>query len=183
MTDIFVDIEADGPVPGLYSMHDFGAVVINKDYAGNLVIGDTFRGQCRPISDNYIEEALAVSHYTREDTLALDDPEMTIERFLAFLDDQYIKGNKTRLHFWSDNNGFDWSFIAYYLHRFGKRNPFGHTSCNVSYFYKGVIKNTRENWARFRRKHSTTPHDHNPVNDAMSNAQAFIKLKEMHRFK
>jgi len=178
MTEIFVDIEADGRYPPMYSMHDFGAVVINKD----LTIGETFRGQMCPISNQWIPEALAVSGFSREQTLDFEEPTIVMKRFVQWLYD-VEHGDGSRLHFWSDNNGFDWSFMNYYLWHYTDSNPFGHTSCNVSYLYKGVVQNSRENWARFRRKHAQTRHDHNPVNDARANAEAYIYLKKKYNFK
>lgn len=182
MTEIFVDVEADGPYPPLYSMHEFGAVVINKDEDGNLSVEESFHGKLKPISPIYREDALAVSGWSRAETMKFDLPLMTMERFDTWLEDQERRG-QGRLHFWSDNNGFDWSFINYYFWHFLNKNPFGHTSCNVSYLYKGVVQNTRENWARFRRKHASTKHDHNPVNDARANAEAYIYLKQKYKFK
>ena len=53
-----VDIEADGPIPGDYSMICFGAVVVEPS------LSRTFYRQLRPISDCWIPEALAVSGFT-----------------------------------------------------------------------------------------------------------------------
>jgi len=77
--------------------------------------------------------------------------------------------------FISDNNGFDYGFINWYFHHFLGRNPFGHSSTNLGSLYKGVVRNLRRNFKHLRR----TVHDHNPVNDAIGNAEAFLQvLKE-----
>lgn len=45
MSWIMVDIEADGPIPGDYSMVSFGAVVVEPG------LERTFYGELRPISE------------------------------------------------------------------------------------------------------------------------------------
>ena len=59
--EIFTDhIEADGPIPGDYSMICFGAIVVEPS------LDRTFYGRLKPISDQWIPEALQVSGFTRE---------------------------------------------------------------------------------------------------------------------
>jgi hypothetical protein len=65
---VMVDVEADGPIPGKYSMIELGAVAVE------LGLERIFHGRLRPISDVYVPEALAITGYTREQTLAFDDP-------------------------------------------------------------------------------------------------------------
>ena len=72
--------------------------------------------------------------------------------------------------FISDNNGFDWQFINYYFHKYLGKNPFGHSSMNANNFYKGLRQNIRKNFKELRR----TKHDHNPLNDALGNAEAML---------
>src|ERR687891_2354848 len=55
MAYVMVDVEADGPIPGEYSMVCFGAVLVEPG------LGRTFCGELRPISDKWIPEALKVS--------------------------------------------------------------------------------------------------------------------------
>ncbi len=62
MSYIMVDVESDGPVPGDYSMIAFGAVLVEEG------LNRTFYGKLRPISDQYVEEALKVSGFTRQET-------------------------------------------------------------------------------------------------------------------
>ena len=68
MTYIMVDIEADGPIPGDYSMICFGAIVVEPSFS------KTFYGRLRPISDRWLPEALQVSGFNRNETLEFDDP-------------------------------------------------------------------------------------------------------------
>ncbi|MFB6455978.1 exonuclease [Chitinophaga sp. Hz27] len=165
MPYIMVDIEADGPIPGDFSMISFGAVVVDES------LSETFYGQLKPISQNYIPEALAVSGFTREETLAFEEPSTVMHNFCAWLKLQARKGQP---RFISDNNGFDWMFMCWYLHHFTNSNPFGHSSQNLGSLYKGLVNDSSKNFKHLRiRKHT-----HNPVDDAIGNAEALLTMKK-----
>lgn len=161
MTDIMVDVEADGPIPGDYSMISLGAVVVEPG------LTRTFYGELRPISDRWVQDALAVSGHTREATLAFPEPKETLARF-----DEWIAAAGKRPRFISDNNGFDWMFVCWYLWHFLGRNPFGHSSTNLGSLYKGLVKDRRKNFKHLR----STAHTHHPVDDAKGNAEALLRM-------
>jgi hypothetical protein len=165
MSIIVVDVEADGPCPGLYSMVSVGAVVLN-----NFKIEDSkFFAQFEPISGKYVPEALAVSGYTRAETLQFPPAHMGMEAF-----NDWIKSfsHLGRPMFFSDNNGFDWQFVNYYFHAFLGHNPFGFSSTNIGSLYKGMACDLKANFKKLRM----TKHDHNPVNDATGNAEALMSI-------
>ena len=97
MTIIVVDVEADGPIPYKYSMISLGAVVLDDK------LDKTFFTTIEPISDVWIPEALAVSGYTREETLQFRKPIDAMTDFNNWL--KQVSDGK--LMFFSDNNGFD----------------------------------------------------------------------------
>lgn len=164
MSYIMVDIESDGPIPGDFSMICFGAVVVEPG------LTRTFYGRLQPISDRFIPEALAVSGFTREETLAFEEPETEMRRFA-----DWLRGvSNDRLLFISDNNGFDWQFINWYFHHFTGANPFGFSSTNLGSLYKGLVKDTFQTFKHLRR----TRHTHHPVDDALGNAEALLAMKE-----
>ncbi|SEP43083.1 3'-5' exoribonuclease domain-containing protein [Mucilaginibacter sp. OK283] len=169
MAYIMVDIESDGPIPGDFSMISFGAVLVQDG------LDKTFYGQLKPISENYIPEALAVSGHTREEVLSFDDPATVMINFATWIKtvckDQPI--------FISDNNGFDWMFICWYFHHFTGKNPFGFSSQNLGSLYKGMVKDMFKNFKHLRK----TAHTHHPVDDAKGNAEALITLKREHELK
>ena len=164
MTYIMVDVEADGPIPGDYSMVCFGAIVVEPS------LERTFYGKLRPVSQKWVPEALAVSGFSREETLAFDDPPAVMRQFADWIR-AVTKGQPI---FISDNNGFDWQFINWYFHHFLGENPFGHSSTNLGSLYKGVVKDMRLNFKHLRK----TRHTHNPVDDARGNAEALLQIKE-----
>ena len=77
--NVSVDIEADGPAPGLYSMVSFGAVIVE---AG---LQRTFYAELKPIADIWVPDALAVSGFTREQTMKFPDPRDAMQNFEIWL--------------------------------------------------------------------------------------------------
>ena len=165
MTYIMVDIEADGPIPGDYSMIALGAVVVEP------ALSRTFYGTLKPISAQWLPEALQVSGYRREETLSFDEPARVMARWNNWLRDQV----QDRPLFISDNNGFDWQFVNWYFHHFLGKNPFGYSSTNLGSLYKGLMKDTFVNFKHLRK----TQHTHHPVDDALGNAEALLHMKDV----
>lgn len=169
MSYVMVDVEADGPTPGDYSMISFGAIVVEPS------LSKTFYGQLKPISERWESEALKVSGFTRVQTMEFETPRMVMEMF-----DQWLSTNtKGKNIFISDNNGFDWQFINWYFHHFLRKNPFGHSSMNLGSFYKGLVKDTFKSFKHLRK----TQHTHHPVDDAKGNAEAFLELIKQYGLK
>lgn len=159
-----IDVETDGPIPGDYSMVSFGAVIVEPS------LKKTFFGQLRPISDKWEPEALKVNGLTREEMLTYPDPKSVLMAFV-----NWLKENNAgeRIMFISDNNGFDYMFMTWYLHHFLGSSPFGHSSTNLGSLYKGLVKSMFLNFKHLRK----TKHTHMPVDDATGNAEALMHMK------
>lgn len=167
MSVFVVDVEADGPCPGLYSMVEVGVVKINRDESF-----ETFYGSLHPLETaEFVKEALDAIGIERHQTEEYDSPHKTMRRL-----SQWVKENNSsgRPMFYSDNNGFDWQFVNYYFHLFLGENPFGHSSTNIGSLWKGM---EHDMWKTFKHLRKTK-HDHNPVNDAKGNAEALIAMKK-----
>lgn len=167
MSYFSVDVEADGPCPGLYSMLSFGAVLIDSE------LQTTFYGKVKPISDSYIAEALAVSGHSRQQHEEFDDPEIVMKSFADWINSVNVRH---RPMFLADNLAFDWQWINYYFHRYVGVNPFGHSGTRLNDLYAGIVKNVRR--GSEVKKFRKTMHTHHPVDDARGNAEAFLLLKE-----
>ncbi len=163
MAFVMVDIEADGPIPGDYSMLSLGAVIVEPS------LSKTFYGRLRPISDRFVPEALAVSGHSREETLTFDDPKAVMIAFSTWLSEHAGR----RPFFVSDNNGFDWMFVCWYFHHFTGSCPLGHSSTNLGSLYKGLVKDFSKNFKHLRK----TRHTHHPVDDAKGNAEALLAMQ------
>ncbi len=164
MTYIMVDVESDGPIPGDYSMICFGAIVVEP------ALNRTFYGKLKPISDKWLPDALAVSGFSREETLAFDDPSAVMATFAGWLKENSEKQPR----FISDNNGYDWQFINWYFHHLTGSNPFGFSSTNLGSLYRGLVKDTFASFKHLRK----TKHTHHPVDDAKGNAEALLHMKD-----
>lgn len=164
MSYFMIDVESDGAIPGDYSMISFGAVLVDDK------LDRTFYGELKPISDKFILEALAVSGFSREETEQFGDPKTVMINFR-----DWIKENsKGRPIFISDNNGFDWMFVCWYFHHFIGENPFGFSSRRLADLFCGMEKDTFAKWKHLRK----TVHTHNPVDDAMGNAEVLLMMKK-----
>ena len=77
--------------------------------------------------------------------------------------------------FMSDNPAYDWQWINFYFWKYGIDNPFGFSARRIGDYYAGLVGDFRaaSNWKRLR----VTKHDHNPVNDAMGNYEAFQRME------
>lgn len=167
MTYIMVDVESDGPVPGLYSMIAFAAVIVNEKILLAEPEWSTFGPvYIKPISERYQPDALKITGFTREQTLLFDEPSKKIIEFGNWVTEI------DKPVFISDNNGYDWGFINWYFWYYCGKNPFGFSSQNLNSFYKGLTKNMKSSFKHLRK----TKHDHNPLNDTKGNAEAMIQM-------
>lgn len=157
---IVVDCESDGPCPGtdMYSLVCFGMVVVNSN------LDKTFYGKTRPISEKWQPDALAVSGFSREQHQKFDEPEKVFREAKEWLKIN-VKGNPV---FVSDNVAYDWQWINYYFHKYTGSNPFGFSGRRIGDIYSGLYKDMSAKWKHLKK----TRHDHNPVNDAIGNAEA-----------
>lgn len=167
MSFIVVDVEADGPCPGLYSMVSFGAVIVEPS------LSKTFMRTTAPISDKFVPDALAVSGVRREEHMGYLDPAVAMADFEKWIEEN----SKGRHIFISDNPAFDWQWINYYFHANLGRNPFGHSARRLGDIYAGIMRDASATgqWKKFRK----TKHTHNPVDDAMGMAEGLLAMKNV----
>jgi hypothetical protein len=176
MNLIFVDVEAVGGAPGLIgsAMTEFGAVHFKSR--------STFHGRLWDSVPS--EENPAIPRITGK---AYDAGK------IAGLFETWLNGvsEGQRPIFISDNNGYDFMWMAHFLHGELGYNPFGHSSRRIGDIYSGLatFTNADMNNGFLRRtlagqsgykKWRVTPHDHNPVNDAMGNVEAFQRMLDEH---
>jgi len=165
MSLFVVDVESDGGLLGLNSMVCFGVVKLTEE------LDTTFYGKTKPISDSYEPQALAVSGFSREEHEGFDEPQIVMADFADWL----RENSKGRPILISDNNGYDASWINWYFLTYYGKNPFGWSSRRIGDLYCGMKMDTWAGWKKLR----VTKHTHNPVDDAMGNAEALLKMKEM----
>jgi len=167
MSYFSVDVESDDQAPSIGSMVCFGAVKVSD-------MSKTFYGQTSPISDKWTPEALAISGFSREEHLGFDDPYVVMKGFFEWV----ISVNEGgRPIFISDNPAFDWQWINYYFHLYLGENPFGFSARRIGDLYCGIVAHGGKNHD-WKKKYRKTRHTHNPVDDAMGNAEALIAFRD-----
>lgn len=166
MALIFVDCEGKGPAPGLNNdaKFEFGAVEYRtrESFHGYGGTEQTFR--------NFAGWLLEFTHPCKK---------CKGQGYLPDGDCPSCRGlGRSRLTFVSDNVAYDWQFINYYLHKFTGSNPFGHSGRRIGDFFAGLKGDfyAAQDWKKWRK----TPHDHNPVHDAMGNVEAFERIMATH---
>ena len=154
---IFVDCEASGPCIGKGNLTEFGAVAYPSM--------ETFYGEIG--RDSRFPDSNGKFHLTDK------------EVFVDF--DKWLKKicNGYQPVFISDNPAFDWQWINYHFCHFLGYNPFGWSARRIGDYYAGLTGNFRNatKWKKLR----ITKHTHNPVDDAMGNAEAFKRIQNGER--
>lgn len=173
---ISVDIEADGPIPGDYSMLSLGACVVGD-------LGDPLRGfytTLKPISESFVPEALHVSGLYREELITSgSEPRVGMNLFAEWL--REVCGSDQRPVFVAFNATFDWMFVHWYFMHFLGSNPFGISGWDIKAYYAGLMR--IDTWSQTTKRKieqrflSDKPHTHNALDDAREQAEIFQKLR------
>jgi hypothetical protein len=161
-----VDVEASGQAPLHGDMISFAAVVIEEGLSRTFASGNM-----RPECEHYWQQAYDAIGMTREQHLAA--PHSIRDRILAFAD--WLQGlNDYRIVMVSDNPGFDFQWMNFELMNHIGTQLLGHSARRIGDVWSGLRKRPLETvtWRRFR----VTPHDHDPLNDAMGNAEAWLEM-------
>lgn len=176
-----VDVEADGPIPGPYSMLSFGAAVAGtrgEAFERTDPTAATFYRELRPISDEFVPAALEVSGLDRA---ALEregaDPAVAMREFSRWVTE--TAGGR-RPVFVAYPASFDWMFVYWYLIRFTGASVFGHSGCldvKTAYAIRaGVPFGAAHKRAMPEHLLSARPHTHHALDDAVEQADLFANL-------
>ncbi|MFB6812320.1 3'-5' exoribonuclease domain-containing protein [Streptomyces sp. NPDC056387] len=181
---ISVDIEADGPVPGPYSMISLGAAVAGRQDGASYTAADperhTFYRELRPIGDRFVPEALAVSGLDRDRLLREGtDPLAAMDAFRAWVRSVAAEAGAQPV-MCGYPASFDWTFLYWYLIAFGDDSPFGHSGCldmKTLYAAKaGVPLRAAVKGRMPRELLSTRRHTHHALDDAIEQAELMSNL-------
>jgi DNA polymerase III epsilon subunit-like protein len=162
------DVEASGQVPGHGDLISFGLVVIEPGFER------TFRSpDMKPSSDKFDPGAYASIGMTREEHLAA--PATLREGMLAMKEWLDVLGTE-RFVLVSDNPAFDFMWLAVESYNHLGYCPFGHSARRIGDAWAGIKrkKSDTRGWKKYRK----TPHTHDPLDDAMGNAEAWLKIWE-----
>jgi hypothetical protein len=178
MMEIYVstDIEADGPVPGLYSMLSFASAAYTPDgklldtFSANL---STLHGATQhPETMRWWQTQPAAWAISRED---LQEPEAAIKDYVAWL--KRLPGTPV---FVAYPVVFDYMFVQWYLHRFAGESPFSFAALDIKSYAMAIIKIdfhdvVKSNMPR-RWFDDALPHTHKALDDAIEQGALFCKM-------
>ncbi len=172
---VSTDVEADGPIPGPYSMLSLGSAAFRSD--GSLV--DTFSTNLKTL-DGATQHPDTMAWWAgrpeawkacRENPREVQE---AIEEYVAWLD-----GLPGRPVFVGYPAAYDFAFVYWYLIRFAGRSPFSFSALDIKTLamvllgtdYHATIKK-----AMPRRWFGETPHGHVALVDSIEQGQLFCNL-------
>lgn len=181
-----VDVEADGPIPGPYSMSSLGIAVAGTFADGRFTPADparqTFYAELRPISDDFVPEAAAVSGLDRA-ALIRDgrDPREAMTDCARWV--RATAGERYPV-FTAFPLSFDWMWMYWYFTSFADGgSPFGHSRCldmKTMYAVKAGVPVNQASKARLPKfLRSERRHTHNALDDAIEQADLFARLQRL----
>jgi hypothetical protein len=170
---IAVDVEADGPIPGPYSMIAIGMSVVGMP-------DKIFYSEIKPISDQFVPEALAVSGLDR-DGLIKNAP--TAEQVIKQAYDWVNSLRKIgRPVFLAGPAVWDGMFVHWYFIKYLGKSPFGSTGSGIDLrsYWMGLKGcewvDSRKGKIKFELNLEGLPHTHHAGDDAKELAKVFEEI-------
>jgi hypothetical protein len=183
-TYISADIEADGPIPGKYSMLSFGLTVAStfdgETFEPRDLRSATFYRELKPISDEFEPAALAVGGLDR-DALARDgaEPAEAMAEASAWVERETVGTLAVLVGY---PLVFDWMFLHWYFVRFLGESPFGFSRAldmkTIHQQKAGITVGEAGRRDLPAEIATALPHSHNALDDAVEQADIFNRLFE-----
>lgn len=191
MTDVYfsVDVEADGPIPGDYSMSSFGVVACAFKNGTEITLLDidqpdnTFYAELKPISSNWVPEAAAVAGFDRQELIkSAQDPAEALKAFAAWVEattQRIAPGGRAIFVGWPLS--YDWMWIYWYLMKYNGSSPFGFSGAidmKSWYSAKTGLTMNKVNKRMVYKALKQTPrkHTHNALDDAKEQGELWQHL-------
>jgi hypothetical protein len=188
MNELYIstDVEADGPIPGPYSMLSIGMAAAATSDGTTFTRLDpavqTFYRELQPISDTYVPEALAVSGLDRAAlTTTGASPADAMTANVTWIT-EVAAHHRARPVFVAYPLGFDWMFTYWYQQRFTGGSPFGHSGhidVKTLFATKAAVPvRTVGKRSMPRSLLSGRRHTHHALDDAIEQAELFCNITE-----
>ena len=179
------DVEADGPVPGPYSMLSFGFSVAGG-FDGSVFtprdpLEHTFYVELKPISASFVPEALAVSGLDRDVLLAEGvEPAEAMTAAARWVRERAARARAFPV-FAAYPLGFDWMWMYWYFVQFAEGgSPFGHSrALDMKTLYAaraGALVRDSVKGKMPRRLLPDRRHTHHALDDAVEQAELLQNL-------
>lgn len=177
MKEIYVstDIEADGPIPGPYSMLSIGSAA----YTADKELIATFSANLETLPGAQAHPKVAEWWTTQPEAWAacrkdLEEPAIAMARYAS-----WVKSLAGRPVFVAYPAGFDFTFVYWYLIRFVGESPFSHSALDVKTFAMAVLKTDYRQLAKRnmpKRWFDDLPHTHIALDDAIEQGAFFCNM-------
>jgi DNA polymerase III epsilon subunit-like protein len=133
-----VDVEASGPVPGLYNLVSLGATAVHRGEDGRYRLGDSFYAELKPVFPGQDPGANQV-HGLDPERLAREgqEPRAALAALSEFVARETAPG--TAATFVGHVAVFDWMYVAWYYAWAGLPNPFGYKGLDTKSMAMGVL--------------------------------------------
>ncbi|TDE20831.1 exonuclease [Actinomadura sp. 6K520] len=179
---VSADIEADGPIPGPYSMLSFGLAVCGTFDGTRFTAPDpseeTFYAELKPVAADFDPQALEVSGLDRERLVREGrDPAEAMRAAAAWVKTAADGALPVLVAY---PLAYDWMWLYWYWMRFTSRSPFGHSrhlDMKTLYAAKAgamVAQSTKRQMPAALL--SARPHTHNALDDAVEQGELFQNL-------
>lgn len=177
-TEVFIstDIEANGPIPGAYSMLSFASAA----YLPNKTLVATFSANLETLP-GAIADAKTMDWWKTQPEAwnacrqNLQTPEVAMKQYLAWL--KALPGKPVFLAY---PVTFDFMFVYWYLMRFTGESPFSHSGIDIKTYAMAMLKKPYRESAK---KHMPThwfdpdlPHTHIALDDALEHGTLFCNM-------
>ncbi len=172
---VSTDIEADGPVPGIYSMLSFASAAYTADkqllgtFTANL---DTLpEAQVHPDTKVWWDKNPKAWKICRRNC---QTPSEAIKKYVEWLNK--LPGKPVFVGYPA---AYDFMFIYWYLIKFNGDSPFSHSALDIKTFAMAVLKKPfRETSKRKMPKHwfDDLPHTHVALDDAIEQGAMFCNI-------
>ncbi|MBM3230482.1 exonuclease [Candidatus Pacearchaeota archaeon] len=198
MKEIYIstDIEANGPIPGEYSMLSLGSVAIGDD---GVILGQFYR-KLKTLP-NSKEHPQTMSFWDKnkeayaEATSNPENPEKVMNDYANWLEDLKKKHNK-EIHFLAYPATWDFMFVSWYLIKLVKRYttnhfldiPLGHAGIDIKSFSMAQLKKPYsesgtskmpKRWLIDKGKKGRLAHK--AIDDALEQGLLFIRMLKENR--
>lgn len=177
------DIEADGPIPGPYSMLSFGLAVGGRfdgtEFEARDPAAQTFYRELAPISENFEPDALGVSGLDREGLKREGSrPEGAMTEAAAWVEEIVGADRPVLVAFPA---AFDWLYLYWYFVSFSRSgSPFSFSSCldlkTALQQRTGVVMDAASLSRLPPELQPDQPHTHNALDDALHLAEIFQRF-------
>ncbi len=175
---VSVDIEADGPIPGSFSLLSLGAAAFTQD---RTMVG-TFSANLNTLEGATGDPDTMEWWKTQPEAWAAhrvnpEDPVIVMKRFVS-----WVKELPGKPVFVGYPAGFDFTFLYYYMIKFAGESPFSFSALDIKSYACATMKcgyrdATKKNMPK-RWFKNLPSHTHRALDDAIEQGLLFLNIRE-----